>query len=385
MGLQIPSGLIKNGRIPQMAFSRPTLQQLVDRISGDFVAKITGASTLAMRSVLKTMAIIYAGAVHLLYGYLDNMTKQLFAATATADIDGGKLDTIGSEYGIIRNAATKAVGIITCTGTPATLIPKGSALASTAGIQYITDADATIGGGGSITAAITAETAGIDGNDDPAIVLTFVSPIAGVDSTATVDSDGLYNGADEEVDDAYRLRVLARKQLAPHGGDANDLEQWTKEVDGVTRAWVYPQYNGPGTVAVYFVRDGQSPITPTAGQIATVLAYLTSHTDALGQIIGVPVTMLPGLFVAAPTLLPLNFTIKLYPNTADVQTTVQAQLVDLIYREAYPGQTLYLSRIQEAISAAIGEERSAIVTPASDVALAYNEVGQLGTITWQAY
>ena len=368
-----------------MAFSRPTLQQLVDRIAGDFVAKITGASPLAMRSVLKTMAIVYAGAVHLLYGYLDNMTKQLFAATATADIDGGKLDTIGSEYGIIRNAATKAIGIITCTGTPVTLIPKGSVLASSLSIQYITDADATIGGGGSITVAITAETAGADGNDDAGVSLAFVSPIAGVNSTATVDSNGLINGADEETDDAYRQRILSRKQLAPHGGDANDLEQWTKEVDGVTRAWIYPQYNGPGTVAVYFVRDGQSPITPTAGQIATVLAYLTSHTDVFGQVTGVPITMLPGLFVAAPVLVPLNFTIKLYPNTTDVQTTVQEQLVDLIYREAYPAQTLYLSRIQEAISAAIGEERSAIVTPASDVILAYNELGQLGTITWQTY
>lgn len=368
-----------------MAFLRPTLQQLADRIAGDFVAKITGASTLAMRSVLKTMAIIYAGAIHLLYGYLDNMSKQLFATTATADEDGGKLDTIGAEYGIIRNAATKAIGIIACTGTPATLIPEGSELVSSAANIYVTDDDATIGGGGTINVNITAQTAGAASNDSAGITLTFVSPIIDIDSTATVDSSGLINGADEEADNDYRNRILARKQIAPHGGNQNDLEQWALEVDGVTRAWVYPLYNGPGTVALYFVRDGQSPITPTAPQIAEVLAYLTSHTDIINQTVGVPITMLPGLFVAAPVLLVLNFTIRLYPNTADIQALVQAQIEDFIYREAYPSQTLYLSRIQEAISAAIGEERSAITLPAADVAMAYNEVGILGVITWVNY
>ena len=206
-----------------MPFTRPTLQQIIDRIAADFVSKITGSLTLALRSVLLIMARAYAGAVHSLYGYMDNQSRELFITTATADADGGKLDTAGNEYGMPRLAATAATGTITCTGTAATIIPAGSALNSSAGNRYVTDDDVTIDGGGSITVTITCDIPGVAGNDSPGITLTFESPIIGLNSTATVDANGIINGTDVETDDSYRARVLARKQLAPHGGAKHDL------------------------------------------------------------------------------------------------------------------------------------------------------------------
>ena len=367
-----------------MAFSRPTLQQVIDRIAADFVAKITGATTLALRSVLLIMARAYAGAVHLLYGYIDNQSKELFVKTATADIDGGRLDTHGSAYGVLRKAATAAQGTITCSGTPASVIPVGSALTSSAGGRYLTDIEATIEGGGTVDIDVTCDTVGIDGNDSAGITLTFEGSIAGVNSTATVDASGLVGGTDEETNDAYRQRILSRKQLAPHGGSANDIIYWVLETDDATRAWVYEQYQGVGTFAVYFVCDGQTPISPTPAQITTVSDYLEEHTDILGQVIGVPVTALPGMFVLAPVVTSINYTIKLYPNTTAVQANVEAQITDFLLREGYPANTLYLSNLVEAIGAAVGEERSQVVGGA-DLTLAYNEVAILGTITWQDY
>jgi uncharacterized phage protein gp47/JayE len=363
-----------------MALSRPTLQNIIDRISGDFVAKISGATTLAMRSVLQTMARVYGAAVHLLYGYLDNITKQLFASSATETY----LDRIGSELGVIRLAATYATDTIICTGVAGTLIPSGSQLTSAAGNTYATDADATIALSGSINVDITCTVSGLAGNDIVGIILTFTSPIAFVNSAAT-SIYGPSGGTDDETDDAYRLRILARKQLAPQGGCVNDLEQWALEVSGVTRAWAQQNYNGVGTVALYFVCDGQVPITPTLAQQADVLAHLISHTDVNGRTVGIPVTMLPGLFVTAPQLYSMNLTIRLSPNTADVQAQVIAQLADLYLREGIPGGTLYLSQIQEAISTAAGEDHSAIVSPIADVGLAYNQLAVPGTIVWQEY
>jgi uncharacterized phage protein gp47/JayE len=363
-----------------MALNRPSLQNIIDRISGDFVAKISGATTLAMRSVLQVMARVYAAAVHLLYGYLDNITRQLFAKSATA----AYLDRIGSELGVIRQAAAAADGVITVTGTAGTLIPAANELTSAAGNTYTTDADATIGLTGSIDVAVTCTAVGSAGNDSAGIVLTFTSPIAFVNSTA-ISAAGLAGGVDEESDTAYSARILARKRLAPHSGNTNDLEQWTLEVAGVTRAWAVPEWNGIGTVALYFVCDGQTPITPTAAQIAAVLAHVTSHTDSGGQTIGIPVTMLPGLFIAAPSIVAVNMTVRLSPNTADVQAEVGAQLADLYLREGEPGGTLYLSNLGEAISKAAGEDHSAITLPAADVGLAYNELAVPGAITWVDY
>lgn len=370
-----------------MAFSRPTLQQIIDRIASDLVAKITGASTLALRSVLLIIARAYAGAVHSLYGYLDNQSKELFATTATGDSDGGKLDTIGTEYGLTRNAATAATGIITITGTAATDVPAGTAFNSPAGNRYTTDELVTIAITGDITAAVTCDTVGSAGNDSPSVILTLESPIVGVDSTAIVDSDGLTGGADIETDVAYRARILARKRLAPHGGAEHDLINWMLEVDGVTRAWVYPQYMGAGTVACYFVYDGNAPasILPTSAQLSAMVTYLTEHVGEDGYTYGIPVTMLPGLFVAAPTMRTIDMSIKIKPNTTAVQDAVEAAIVDYLYQYGIPEGTLYMSQLSQAIAAAADLTAHQVTVPAADITLLYNEVAELGTITWSTY
>lgn len=368
-----------------MALTRPTLQQITDRVAADIVSKISGATTLAMRSFLRILGAAFAAAAHLIYGYLDNQAKELFATTATADADGGRLDTIGNELGIPRNAAAKAVGSATFTGTAASVIPAGSALNSEAGNRYVTDAELTVGGGGSVVGTVTCDTAGAAGNDSPGVILSFESPVAGVDSDATVDADGLYGGIDVETDAAYRARILARKRLAPHGGANHDLVAWMLEVDGVTRAWVHEQYQGAGTFLCLFVFDDQTPITPTGGQITAMTAYLTEHTGADGQIYGIPVTALPGMFVQAPVLRTVDFTIKITPNNSTVQAAITAALTDYLYESGTPGATLYMSKIDAAISASSNLTAHRVVVPAADVVLAYNEVAKLGTITWQDY
>ena len=361
-----------------MALDRPTISTLVERISADISANITGAVTLAQKSVLRTLGRIYAGAVHLLYGFVDNLANQLFATTASTTF----LDQIGSEFGVVRNAATSAVGTITITGTAGTLIPAGTELQNTEGFKYTTDADATIGAG-TITVAVTASVAGVDSNDVASAILAFTSPIINVDSTATVDSDALTGGADIETDDAYRERVLSRKRQAPSGGTEFDLITWALENSGVTRAWADDLFQGPGSVAVYFVRDGDVSIFPDAAEIATVRAYIVSHTDhATGQIVGLPVTAEPGLFVLAPTPLTVNMTINIFPNTTAVQNAITTNLEDLFLREAGPTNTLFLSRISEAISASAGEERHTLISPVADVTGAANELQVLGTITF---
>jgi uncharacterized phage protein gp47/JayE len=233
--------------------------------------------------------------------------------------------------------------------------------------------------------AITASTAGQDSNENAGVTLSFVSPIAGVDSDTTVDSGGLTGGTDEETDDALRVRILSRKRFAPHGGAAQDYINWAKEVSGVTRAWVYEQYYGVGTLALFFVRDNDTDIFPDAAEITEVEDYLEGHEDADGRTVGIPVTAEPGLFVLAPTRKDVNFQIGLAPNTAAVQAAVQAELEDLFYREGGPGQTIYLSQISEAIGGAAGETHHRIISPVADVVAAYNELPMVGTITWSDY
>ena len=61
-----------------MPFTKPTLQEIVDRIDSDIQSRITGATTFLRRSILKVLGRVLAGAIHLLYGYLEFQKDQLY-------------------------------------------------------------------------------------------------------------------------------------------------------------------------------------------------------------------------------------------------------------------------------------------------------------------
>jgi uncharacterized phage protein gp47/JayE len=365
-----------------MPFVRNTLSQIISRIVSDFQTRITGATSLLRRSTLSVIARINAGQFHLLYEYLDYQARQLFVTTA----DEAGLEAHSSEYGITRKAAVAATGSgVTGTSTNGIVIPAGTELQSPNEQLYTTDADVTVAAG-IATLAFTASVAGTDGNDDPGIVLSFVSPIAGVSTSVTVDADGIIEGTDEEIDTALRERVLTRKRQPPHGGADFDYETWALENSGVTRAWSFPLYQGLGTIGLAFVRDDDTDIIPSAAEMATVRAYIVEHEDpGTGKTVGCPVTAEPGLYMITLTPLVVNFSIDIYPNTAAVQASVQANIEDIIMQDGGPGETLFLSRIAEAISLADGEVRHRIDAPIVDTTASNTQIHQLGTITFGNY
>lgn len=362
-----------------MPFQRPTLQQIIDRIEGDFSSRLGSSESFLRRSVLKIMSRVYGGATHLLYGFLDFQADQIFATTAETN----ELDQIGNELGLARESAAKATGIGTATGTSGITIPEGSEIQSSDNTIYLVDADVIIVSG-IATLALTAKNTGSDGNDDGGITLTFISPITNVDTTVTVSSAGLIGGLDEQSDDDYRESLLRRKQFPPAGGTVDDLVTWALENSGVTRAWSFSLHQGAGTVLLTFVRDNDTDsILPTDSEVTDMKNYIISHEDpASGKIVGAPVTMLPGLFVLKPTLLTVNMTIQINPNTTAIQTAIQNELEAMILRDGGAGQTLRLSRISEAISIADGEFNHVLTLPSADVVATNTQVHVLGTLTF---
>ena len=264
-----------------------------------------------------------------------------------------------------------AVGV-TFTGSGGTVIAAGTELARADGVNYITDAEVSIDGGSAI-AAVTAVAAGETANAVAATQLSLVSPIAGIDSIATVDGAALTGGSDEEVDQTLLERVLERIQEPPHGGAEFDYPTWAREVSGVTRAWVYAQELGLGTVTVRFMMDDTyADGIPVAGDVTTVQDYIDTYR---------PVTA--DVTVVAPVAVPLAFDISgLDPATAEVKAAITAELADLIRREGEQGGSILLSHIREAISIAAGETDHAVVAPAADVNHATGEIATMGAIAW---
>lgn len=349
-----------------MPFNRPTLSGIIDRTFSDITSRLNLQGAILRRSVVGVLARVLAGASHMLHGHLDWIAKQAIPDTADE-----WLPRWAAIWGVTRRAAEFAVGNVTFTGTiNGTIIPAGTVLRTADGIEYETDADATLTAG-TATAAVTAVVAGADGNADAGTSLTIVNPIAGINSAVTVAVGGLTNGSDVEDDDSLRARLLARIQQPPHGGADFDYEAWALEVPGVTRAWVYPQQLGIGTVSVLFVRDDDASIIPDAAEIEAVQDYIDERRPVTAEV-----------FVLAPTPDTLDFTIELSPDTAAIRSAIEAELEDLLSREAEPGGTLYLSRINEAISAAAGEFDHTLTVPAADVVSATGHMPVMGEITW---
>lgn len=349
-----------------MPFSRPTLTTLIDRARADLDSRLPGADSRLRRSALDVLARVHAGGLHGLYGYVDWAARQLMPDTADAE----HLDRWASVWGVARKEAVAAAGEVALTGDNGVEVPAGSVLQRGDGADYVTTADVTIAMGVA-TAAVEAVTAGAAGDALAGVTLTFVSPIAGVSSTATVNAPGLSEGLDQEADPALRERLLERIRQQPRGGAANDYVRWAKEVPEVTRAWVYPEKNGLGTVGVAFVMDGRPVIIPEPADVAAVDAWIADRR---------PVTADVETF--APTADPLDLTIELTPDSTEVRVAVEASLLDLLAREAEPGGTILISHIREAVSVAAGETDHILTVPSANVVAAAGDIAVLGTITW---
>lgn len=351
-----------------MAFDRPKLSEIVERIKTDIEAGLglTGASL--RRSNIGVLSKAFGASVHLLHGHLDWVSKQIIIDSAESEY----LERHAQIWGITRRAADFAQGSVTFTGTDGSVIPIGTTLRRADEVEYTTDAEVTIASG-TATADVTAVVPGEAGNSDSGVVLNLLSPISGVNGTATVAIDGITNGLEAETDDSLRVRLLARIQEPNRGGAATDYQQWATEVSGISRAFVFGSYTGPGTVAVFVIQDDPNDPIPNSAKVTEVQEYLDEKRPVTAQVT-----------VFAPIAYTVDFDIQLSPNTSAVRQAVEDELKSLFSREGEVGGTLLRSHINEAISVAAGEVDHILITPSVNVEIPDGNFPIVGTITFGA-
>ena len=350
-----------------VGFKRPTLDSLRRQIEADIAANLPQIDNLLPGTPLWAIQRALAGAVHIMHGRIDYAADQTNVLYAEDEY----LDQWGVHWGITRKQATLAAGTATVEGTNGATIPTGTELRTTeSGLLYRTTASATVASG-TATLALEAAEYGEAGNLAAGVSLGLVSPVAGVASRATVVT--LDGGADIEGNTAYRARILARIHQAPHGGSAQDYVTWALEVPGVTRAWVYPNEAGPGTVVVRFMMDeSYSNGVPLSGDVSDVLAYIEPRRPVCADV-----------SVYAPSPFPVDVTVTaLTPDNPEVRASATAELREMIKREGSPGGTLYQSWFWEAVSQATGGRHHIITAPSANITTASGQIPVLGTVTF---
>lgn len=358
-----------------MPYVRPTLDQINARIQADIKAKIGTQASFLRRSWLNIFGRVLAGAVHLLYGYIQWAVRQLFIVSA----DDESVIKKAALYGLARKAPAFASGMASFTGTAGVTVPSGTIISTADGVRYQTTVAKDLVVGPTVI-AIRAMASGESGNLDTGEALILESPLAGVNDEVTVFST-VSGGADIESIDALKARYLTRVQRPPQGGSKADYELWAKELPFVGLVMVYApgeissiggtaNFIPPvGEVWVYFANP-ESTATPSQAEIDQVQAYLNVRK---------PVTATVQVKGIVNRLIQIAVAIK--PSATSTLTLakqdVKNALKDMIGEQALPTATLYLSQINEAISRPSTEIDHTVSIPAADIVMGVDEIGKL--------
>jgi len=364
-----------------MAFTRPTLRQIIDRIKSDYRIGL-GLTAILRRSFLDVFAKAHGGASHTLHGHIDFAINEKFFP------DTGDEETVvrwGAMYDVPRKDAVFAEISIEIFGTTGTVLTEDKVYVRSDGVEYLLKDETVVPvAPDSVIATVRAAVADDASNIEDGEKLSLSSSQAGVESEATVVAT-IIEGEDLEPLAEYRVRVLERMRFPPSGGTANDYVGYAKTVSGVSRAWVLPGNLGEGTVGLAFVEDGNAPasIIPSPAKVDEVQIAVTNLKPISAD-----------LTTFAPIEKEINPTIQLKPNTAAVQQAVIDELNDLLAREAQvrdaidPDQVglsilfdgkVKLSQINEAISIAAGEVDHTLISPTQDVQPSVGGLVTLGT------
>lgn len=346
-----------------MPFTRPTLSTIVDRIEADMESRLTGNVSLFRRAVLRILARVFAGAIHLLYGYLQWISKQVMVDQAETDV----LDRHGLIWGITRKAAAYSIGIVEFTGVNTTVIPEGTEVQTEEGIVFVTTAEGTIASGTALV-PVQASEAGTSGNIVDNTSLALISPITDIDTDCTASGD-FTNGQDAETDEEYRARILQRIQNPPMGGTAADFVSWALEVSGVSKAWTFAS-------------------TPVPGKV-TVVIKGTASTDTVDNYISERMPITADLVVEDTDDKTVDFEISIAPNNSDFRAAIIANLEQHFDEIAEPGEDLLISQLRNAISSAGVDdyeitkiEVDSVSKPIDDVAFSGFEYPIYGSTTF---
>ncbi|WJY13598.1 baseplate J/gp47 family protein [Pectobacteriaceae bacterium CE90] len=349
-------------------FSRQTLPQLITTIRSDVLSRLSADSTLAelRRNDAEVYSRVQAAAVHVVYGYIDYLARNLLPDLA--DLDW--LIRHGNMKRVTRKSATVAAGYVRWDGVENDItINEGVTIQRDDLVTYTTTASVT-SSGGVLRVPIICDETGIIGNTDDGITMRLVSPISGLSSATLADT--IEGGTDIEGIEDFRARIIERWYYPPQGGANTDYITWSKEVAGVTRAWCYRHWMGTGTVGVMIANSDLINPIPDAAVAAAVQEYIEPLAPVAGA----------DLYVFVPSAHTINFEINLNPDTAAVRAVVEAELRSMVLRDGIPEGVIKPSRVSEAISIATGEYSHVLISPITDISIERGEVGVMGTITW---
>jgi len=344
-------------------YARPSYLEIKARLEADLAA---------MPAVIRE-AITAADAreFHSIYAYLDWIRKQISPLTCDLDM----LYVWAALYFVTRLDATASSGTVLATGNIGSMVLADTILRGTNNLDYKVLSAVTLGAGNNpITVRCT--TTGSDSNLIAGQILTLIDPIAGVDSDFTVDITGLTGGAEQELVDAWRARVVDEWQVVvsrgARSGKPDDYRAWAKRAHpSVTTALVQLHTLGIGTVLVRPICNDLENRLPTPAVLDAVEAALSIYAPATAD-----------WRLGTPIIRNVAFDIDLLAgfDTAQNRTDVTNAINTSIYAETSETSVLAMAEVDAAIATVTTQYTR--IAPLADIGVEAGEVLVFNGITW---
>jgi uncharacterized phage protein gp47/JayE len=221
-----------------------------------------------------------------LYAQIDRVADDFFPGSSS---EQGLVKHLASRQMSGREAAQPSSGTIQHTGTPGTVILATNRIRRKSdGKLFYLLANATIGGGGTVTASyqsvLSGQAQNVDITDDD---FEMVTPQTGVDNACT-NTTRFLDGRDIETAEEMLARIEAHDRDDDTGGNLEAYQRWAKEAsDAVVSAKAVKNPRGPDTVDT-IITSGTTDIAaavengdpveriPSGGLLTTVQAYILS-------------------------------------------------------------------------------------------------------------
>lgn len=303
--------------------------------------------------------------------------EQSFVGTAT----GTYLDRGTSERGVNRLPASYAVGVVTLTGTPGTVLASGIVLATVNGTLFETTAEATIGAEGTTTVPIKAIVAGASGLVSAGTITVIPVSVAGL--TAVNNSAATYGGENEETDDELRARYFA--EISSQRAQDDNVAQyakWAEEFSGIGRARIFPLWNGANTVKVSILDVNN--MVASQGLVDSFQEYLDPGAQGLGNGVA-PIGAIVTVTTATVVSLNIALTVVLtegYTEPTGVQDAIESYFADIAYNK---NTVSYLGLAAQVLSVPSVDQLKSITinSGTADISLGAEEIPVLGTFSSQ--
>lgn len=239
------------------------------------------------------------------------------------------LDRRVNEFGVYRKEGLKAIGTLKVEGKPNAKIKNGTILMYK-DLKYVVLNDITLPSQDVIyvESLDVGEKYRLDINTE----LELETPNS--DITKIYVSETFKNGVDRESDEALRDRFFKLVKNPATSGNKYHYEQWALEVAGVSRAKVYPLWNGNGTVKVLVVGDKNKPASQE------VLQNVKEHIESekpIGCTLTVVTPSILNVTISAKISIQDGYTLQEIENSfkSDLDEYLKNATDEIVYSKVY--------------------------------------------------